>query len=168
MRQKSISTRVVFFLVLGVTMIFAVSVAAQDYEALEGVKHANTVFDFRDGIPKSASIHLSLVHKTYQDKAIQGLAEKSDFVVVFMASSVKLLSSNRNEFTAEEKKALEQLDQVIAAMAKDGIKMEICLFAAKSYGVNPESISQEIDRVPNGWIASLGYQAQGYALVPAY
>lgn len=168
MKQKSISAMTVFFLILGVTAALTVSIAAQEYDALQGVKQADTLFDFREGIPAKAAGHLSLVHKTFQDKAIAGLAKKSEFVVVFMGSSVKLLSSNRNDFTAGEKESLEKLDQVIATMAKDGIKMEVCLFAVDSFGVDPASISKKIDRVPNGWISALGYQARGYSLVPIY
>jgi intracellular sulfur oxidation DsrE/DsrF family protein len=60
------------------------------------------------------------------------------------------------------------MDKIIAAMAKDGIRLEVCLFAAKVLGVNPDSIAPEIHRVGNGWIASLGYQQKGYSLIPVY
>ena len=168
MKPKFISAISVIFFALLVAAVFAVSATAQEYTALKGVKQADTIFDFRDANPASALVHLSLVRDTCQDKAIQGMAEKSHFVVVFMGGSVKMLSSNRKDFTDEEKKSLEKLDQVIAAMAKDGIKMEVCLFAANVFGVDPTSISQAIDRVPNGWISSIGYQSQGYVLVPVY
>ena len=36
------------------------------------------------------------------------------------------------------------------------------------YKVDASSISEDISRVPNGWISSIGYQAQGYSLVPVY
>ena len=57
---------------------------------------------------------------------------------------------------------------MISAAAKDGIRLEVCMYAVKFFGVNPESISKEIHRVGNGWISSLGYQQKGYSLVPAY
>ena len=60
------------------------------------------------------------------------------------------------------------MDKVISAMSKDGIKLEICMFAANLFGVASESVSPEINRVHNGWISSMGYQAKGYALIPAY
>jgi intracellular sulfur oxidation DsrE/DsrF family protein len=53
-------------------------------------------------------------------------------------------------------------------MAKDRIKLEICDFASKVFGVDPASILPEIKHVPNGWVSVIGYQARGYSLVPVY
>jgi hypothetical protein len=53
-------------------------------------------------------------------------------------------------------------------MSKAGIKMEICLAAANVLGVDPASILPEIKRVGNGRISLIGYQANGYSLVPVY
>jgi intracellular sulfur oxidation DsrE/DsrF family protein len=139
-----------------------------DYKALEGVQSLKTVFDFRDGVPESALVHIQLVHDTYKDKAIHGSMKKPEFVVIFMASSVKLLSSKRDAFSAEERKALGKMDQVISAMSQDGIRLEVCSFAVNFFGIDLESIAPEIHRVSNGWISSMGYQAQGYSLVPSY
>ena len=48
---------------------------------------------------------------------------------------------------------------------KDGVKMEVCLYAAKSQGIDPATIMPEIDPVGNGFVSVAGYQAQGFALV---
>ncbi len=48
-------------------------------------------------------------------------------------------------------------------MKQDGVKMEVCLYAAKVLGVDPNSILPEIDHVGNGFISIVGYQAQGYS-----
>jgi intracellular sulfur oxidation DsrE/DsrF family protein len=66
------------------------------------------------------------------------------------------------------KKRLEEFDQTIAAMAKDGIRLEVCMFAANLMGVKPESFPPQIHPVEKGWIASLGHQQKGYSLMPAY
>ncbi len=116
----------------------------------------------------SALVHIKLVHDSYQAKAIKAVTEKPDFVVIFMDSSVKLLSNSREGFSPEEKKLLEEMDNVITAMSRDGIQMEICMFAANFFGVDPASISPLISRVENGWISSMGYQAKGYSLIPAF
>jgi len=157
-----------FFFSMCILSIFAAPGSAEDYEALKGVKSIKALFDFRDGKPQSALIHVKLVHQTYKDKAITKIGDNPDFVVVFMASSVKLLSKNRDSFSSEEKKHLDEMDKVISAMSKDGIKLEICMFAANLFGVASESVSPEINRVHNGWISSMGYQAKGYSLIPAY
>ena len=53
-------------------------------------------------------------------------------------------------------------------MAETGIRVEVCLSAAKLFGVKPASILPEIEQVGNGWISEIGYQARGYRLVPVY
>lgn len=168
MSIKSKSTLSVIILSACILLIFAALGTAGDYKALKDVKSVKTVFDFRDGNPEYALVHIKLLHDTYKDNAIRAVTEKPDFVVVFMASSVKLLSSNREEFSPEHKKMLEEMDNIIAAMSKDGIQMEICMFAANFFGVDPETVSPLISRVDNGWISSIGYQANGYTLVPVY
>ena len=60
------------------------------------------------------------------------------------------------------------MDDVIKAMADDGIRMDICAFAADFFKVDLGTISPLISRVDNGWISSIGYQEQGYTLVPVY
>lgn len=159
-------TAIVFSLCLAAS--FTVSVSAQEYEALKGVQTVKTIFDFRDGNTEIAPIHLNLVYDTYKDQAIRSVSEKPEFVVVFMDVSVLLLSSNRDKFSDEEKKRLAEFDKTISAMAKDGIRFEVCMFAMEVLGVDPETIAPEIHRVGNGWIASLGYQQRGYSVIPAY
>lgn len=168
MNSKSIIILTFAITLFLLTPVLSVSGPAHDYAALKGVSTANAVFDFRDGIPESALIHLSLIHQTYKDRSIQDIGGKPHFVVVFMDNSVKFLSSNRDSFTQEERKIIEKFDKVLSAMAEDGIRLEICMFAADFYNVDPESITPVVERVPNGWISSIGYQAQGYVLVPVF
>lgn len=155
-------------LVLSLLGFFSVPASADEYAALKGVQSVKTLFDFRDGNPETALIHLKLVHDTYKDKAILAITKKPEFVVVFMDVSVLVLSSNRGNFSAEEQAKLAEFDKTIKAMAQDGIRLEVCMFAARSLKVDPATIAPEIQRVGNGWIASMGYQQQGYAVVPAY
>jgi intracellular sulfur oxidation DsrE/DsrF family protein len=109
---------------------------------------------------------MSLIHQTYKDLAA---TEKNPvFAVVFIGPSVKLISKNREGFTPEDQKSLDEIAKTISAMSKDGIKLEICLVAAQILNVDPASVLPEIKRVENGWVSVIGYQAQGYSLVPLY
>jgi len=142
------------------------TVFAEENEALMGVKSAKAIFDFRIGGPKSAAIHMNLIHQTYKD--FTAMKKKPEFVVVFIGPSVKLVSTNRESFTPEDQKILDDIAKTISMMSKDGIKFELCLVAAKVLKVDPASILPEIKRVGNGWISEIGYQVQGYSLVPAF
>ena len=158
-------------LLLSICLLFAASsnVFAADYgDALKGVKSIKALYDLRIGNPKSAALHLKLIHQTYKDKEVRALDKKPAFVVVFIGPSVKLISKNREGFSPEEQATLSEIAGTISEMSKDGMKLEICLVAAKLFGVDPATVLPEIKAVPNGWVSEIGYQAQGYSLVPAY
>ena len=164
MRKKIIILLNLFF---AISLFCAVStVFGEEYEALKGVKSARAIFDFRIGDPKSAALHMDLIYQTYKD--LTAMKKNPHFAVVFIGPSVKLISKNREGFTPEDQKALDEIAKTISSMSKDGIKLEICLVAAKVFKVDPASILPEIKGVVNGWISEIGYQDQGYSLVPAY
>lgn len=152
---------------LAFVLLVAVSaVSAKESEALKGVKSAKAIFDVRVANPKGAALQLKLIHQTYQELVAE--KKKPVCVVSFMGPSVKLISKNREGFSAEDQKSLDEIAETISKMSKDGIRVEICLFAAKLFGVGPASILPEIKKVENGWVSLIGYQAQGYSLVAAY
>jgi len=150
------------FLVLS-TLSFAL---AEEYDAMKEVHSVNAIFDMRDGNHQTAIIHLNLIHDTY--KELVAMKKNPVFAVVFMASAVKLISTDHRGFNAEEQKSLKEIAGIISKMSKVGIRVEVCLFAVKVFGVEPASILPEIERVGNGWISEIGYQARGYSLVPVY
>jgi intracellular sulfur oxidation DsrE/DsrF family protein len=161
-RRILLASLTVFFLVLS-SLSYAL---AEEYDAMKGVNSVNVMFDMRDGNLQSAVIHLNLIHDTYKELVAQ--KKSAVFVVVFMGSSVKLISTDQRGFKAEEQKSLKQIADIISGMSKAGIRVEVCLFAAKVFGVEPASILPEIQRVGNGWISEIGYQTRGYSLVPVY
>jgi intracellular sulfur oxidation DsrE/DsrF family protein len=168
MNPKFRSTVISLSFSICLILTLAISAPAGDYKSLEGVKSVKAIFDFRDSNPASALVHIKLVHDTYKDKVLNSMGEKPDFAVVFMGGSVTILTKNREGLSKEEKAKLDEMDKVIEAMAKDGIRLEVCLFAASVFGIPPDSIAKEIHRVDNGWIASIGYQTKGYVLVPVF
>jgi len=163
-------TRIIVSIVVATVFMLAVvgSVSAATYEALAGVKSIKAIFDVRDSNVKSAAVHIKLIHDTYKDKSIMAVSKKPSFIVAFMGPSVKLISMNKQGFSMEDQKSMDEIAQTIREMAKDGIKLEVCDFAVKVFGVDPASILPEIKHVPNGWVSLIGYQARGYSLVPAY
>jgi intracellular sulfur oxidation DsrE/DsrF family protein len=153
---------------LCVSFVSLANVYGEGYEALREIKGIKAIFDVRIAEPKSAALQLKLVHKTFKDKDLTAVSKNPSFVVVFSGPSVKLVSKSREGFSPEDQKALDEITGTIAEMSKDGIDLEVCLFAAEVFGVDPNSILPGIKKVGNGWISSIGYQARGYSLVPAY
>jgi intracellular sulfur oxidation DsrE/DsrF family protein len=167
--MKRKSRIIVSIVVVSIFMLAVVgSVSAATYESLAGLKSIKAIFDVRAANAKSAAIQLKLIHDTYKDKSIMAVSKKPSFIVAFMGPSVKLISKDKKGFSAEDQKAMDEIAKTVQEMAKDGIKLEVCDFAVKVFGVDPASILPEIKHVPNGWVSLIGYQAKGYSLVPAY
>ena len=164
MKTKMMPLLIVF---MAISLVCAVStVSGEEYTGMKGIKSVKAVFDERESNPKNAAFHLKGIHQTYKELA--AMKKNPVFVVVFIGPSVKLISKNREGFSPEDLKSLEEIANTISAMAKDGINFEICLAAATFFKVDPASVLPEIKRVGNGWISMIGYQAQGYSLVPVY
>jgi intracellular sulfur oxidation DsrE/DsrF family protein len=154
--------------VLAVFLLAATAGAGlcEEYPALKGLKSVKAVFGFEMGDPQNALPHLQVIRQTFQDKNIRMGKKKPEIVVVFYGPSVKLASRNRDGFTAADQKTLDDYAATISAMAKEGVRFEICLIAVKFAGVDPASLLPEVKPVGNGWISVIGYQAKGYSLVP--
>lgn len=168
MKKKSMIMLASLFILICILFAAIGNVYSEEYVPLTGLESVKAVFDVRIGDPKSAAAHLKLIHQTFKDKSIREITDKPEFVIVFIGLSAKIISKNRDGYSPEEQKMLDQIAGIISEMSKDGIKMEICLFAARSLGIEAASILPEIKHVGNGWISVIGYQAKGYSLVPAY
>jgi intracellular sulfur oxidation DsrE/DsrF family protein len=144
------------------------SVVAQDYQALKGVESVKAVFDVRSGDPMNVFGHLQLIHETFKGDSIRQIDSDPKFAVVFTDKSVLLLSQDRNGHSEKEIQILKKMDQLVSAMAQEGITLEVCLFALDYFDVDQKSVTKAVTRVPNGWISTIGYQSRGYSLVPVY
>ena len=165
MNAKSIKLTLSLVIALCLFMGVAGNVYGETYGALKGVHEVKAVVDFRNSSAKFAAIHLDLLHKTYLDKNLTAIDAKPDFVIIFMGPAVKLISTGREGVSAEDGKSLDAIAGIIANMKKDGIRLEVCEAAVNLMGVDPATILPEIHHVPNGWISSIGYQLNGYALI---
>ncbi|HXX35425.1 MAG TPA: DsrE family protein [Thermodesulfobacteriota bacterium] len=164
MKRKII---LLFNLFIAISLLCAVpTVSGEEYRSMKDIKSAKVVFDLRIGNPKSAALLLKVIHQTYKELAAMELNPVS--VVVFLGPSVKLISRNREGFSPEDQKSLDEIADTISAMSKDGINLEVCLMAAKVFNVNPSSVLPEFKTVGNGWISMIAYQSHGYSLVPVY
>jgi intracellular sulfur oxidation DsrE/DsrF family protein len=155
-------------LLLGAILLAANTASTAEYDFLQGLKSFKAVVDVRSGKPKSLAVALGLIHQMYLDEAVKSVTDKPEFVIVFIGPAVKLVTTNTEGMSPEDKEMAGKIAETITAMAKDGIKLEICLFAVDLLGVDRSSILPEIKHVGNGWISLIGYQHLGYALVPVY
>lgn len=148
------------------TVATAPTAVANGYEsALKDVKGLSAVFDYSHGDPKMSNILLDAVKNAYDTEEVKALPEKTRFVIVFQGPAVKLITTDRSNFPEKQFAEIDKLHAMIKQLKKDGVKMEVCLYAANVVGVDPATILPEIDKVGNGFISTIGYQTQGYALI---
>ena len=162
-KQKRLKTFRIFLLAVMVTAISASSFAAGYDNALKGVKSFDVVYEFTQENPKVANIVFWAVTNAYNDENVEALPK--NVAVVIHGAAVKLISSDRTLFNGAEWAEGEKFQETLRQMKKDGVKLEICLYAAKVMGVGEDTIIPEVDRVGNGFVSVIGYQKQGYAVV---
>lgn len=155
----------VALLIIMLVALLASRAVSEEYNALNGVNKVKAVFDVSMGSPTSAPLVFWAVRNAYDDASIRALPESPEVAIVFHGPAVKLISTDRKGYSDEDKKSLDEFAGMIRQMKQDGVKMEVCLYAAKVLGINPDSILPEIDHVGNGFISVVGYQAQGYSVV---
>lgn len=166
--HRSLFLNVVAFCTLTVffSLITASSSLSGEYDnALKDVKGIKAVFEVSQGSPKISNIIFWAVKNVYEDTSTTSLPEKTQLAIVFHGPAVKLLSTDRSNFAAKEFGEIDKFHEMLRQLKKDGVKLEVCLYAAKVLGVDPATILPEIDQVGNGFISVIGYQAQGYSVV---
>lgn len=154
-------------LVFVLLLLFGAAIPAwsEDYPALVGVKGLDTVFDVSLANPARANKVFKAVKGVHDDPTVQGLPAAPRTVIVFHGGAVKLLSTDRSWFPEKERADVEKFATLLRQMKKEGIGLEVCMYAVKVVGVDPDTLLSEIDRVGNGFISVSGYQAQGYGVV---
>lgn len=165
--SSSVLKVVSFFTMIVLGTFGAVSPAVADgYDnALKGVKGIKAVFDYSQGSPKMSNVIFGAVKGIYEDEAVTSLPERTQIVILFQGPAVTLITTDRSNFAEKEFGELDKFHEMIRQLKKDGVKFEVCLYAASVVGVDPATILPEIDHVNNGFISTIGYQAQGYSLV---
>ncbi len=150
---------------LFIVALVAAPAAAGEYAALDGVKQVKAVFDVTLESPQSANVVFGAVQNVYQDDSVRSLSDPPLVAVVFHGPAVKLISTNREGFDESDNRALDEFADMIRKMKADGVTIEVCEYALKVLGVDPQTMLQEVDRVGNGFISVVGYQSQGYSVV---
>ena len=138
-----------------------------DHASLAGLKIGKGVFLVDIGDAKKLNFYLEIIQGTYQGMKEQGV--QPDFILVYIGPSVKYLSSSpAPELEQELGGLLLDIESNVDALAALGVRQEICAVATRVFGIDNDTILPGLTLVGDGFISLMGYQAQGYHLVPVF
>jgi intracellular sulfur oxidation DsrE/DsrF family protein len=145
----------------------AATAPINDAAALQGVKEGKSVFliDFSD--PKKTAFYLEIIKGTHAGLIRQGV--KPNFVIVYIGPTVRFLSTAPDgELELEHGDTLEAIAARVKELSQLGIRQEICAIATRVFNVPNETILPGLTLVGDGFISLIGWQTQGYKLVPLF
>lgn len=148
-------------------MSYAAQVTVDDHAALGNLKVAKGVFLIDIGDAKKLNFYLEVIQGTHNRMVEQGV--EPDFVLVYIGPSVKYLTSSPSDETEENSgDILIDIESKVSALKALGVKPEVCSVATRVFAIDEKSLFSDLTLVGDGFISLIGYQAQGYNLIPVF
>ncbi len=138
----------------------------QDAAALQGLHSAKGVFMIDVDNPGRVARVLETIQTTDKSMSKQGV--EPHIVVVVIGPAVAFLTKDRRGISYKDERAVSQIQTAIRKLNEMDIRTEACGVALKGMDIPPTELIPEVHPVGNGFISAIGYQAQGYSLVPVY
>lgn len=135
-----------------------------DADALQGVTQGRVVFDINISEPKKLPLYLMVIDETLSDLARQEVTP--EVILAFRGKAVTLISSDHEAIELTDIEHLEKAAAQLEALQKRGVRMEACSVATRLFGVDNGTLLPGIKPVGNTFVSLIGYQAQGYAIIP--
>ena len=142
--------------------------AIDNRAALADLKTGKGVFLADIGDARKLNFYLEVIEGTVGGMKSQGVTP--DFVLVYIGPSVKFLTTTPSP-EAEALAAgnlLLDIEANVAKLAELGVRQEVCAVATQVFGVENDSLMPGLTPVGDGFVSMIGYQAQGYELVPVF
>lgn len=143
--------------------VFAEPKAPNDHRALAGLSTGKAVFDTNISSAQSMLMFFNVIEKTVATLKDQGV--KPDFIITLRGAAVSIVSKD-SEFNSEEDETA--LIKKINALKQQGVYFEACNVAADLFAVDAADLFPGVVLVGNTFASLIGYQSQGYALIPLY
>ena len=138
-----------------------------DKAALADMKTGKGVFLVDIGDAKKLNFYLEVIQGTYKGMKEQGVTP--DFILVYIGPSVKYLTTTPSEATEQAVgDILMDIEANVSKLSALGVRQEICAVATRVFKIDNDSLVPGLTLVGDGFISLIGYQAQGYHLVPVF
>jgi len=139
--------------------------AADDKDALQGMKEGKIVYDITEGDGKALLERIETVDETRQALVEQGVTPH--MVVTFRGPATKLVQTDMEKVKPEDRPYATKIAALLAKMSKTpGIEsIEQCSVAIRHQGTKAENVLPPVKVIGNSYISLMAYQAKGYAYI---
>jgi intracellular sulfur oxidation DsrE/DsrF family protein len=132
--------------------------------ALKNVTQSNIYFDVSLDDDQKLLLRLNLLQRTIQQMKDAGV--DVSVVIGFRGGASRFITRDDHYVLEEETDNKHKIQEQVSRLANEGILIEQCSIAAELFDIAYDDFLPEIDIVGNGYISLIGYQNQGYAVVP--
>lgn len=153
------------FIIIGcLTMPLAAASSEDNSNALAGLNTAKVYFDVSLKDDNLLVFRMELLDKTIKQMEDAGLDVSG--VVGFRGGASRFITRDDHYVLEEEIDNKKKIQQWVREFAERGIVVEQCAIAAEILDIPQQDFIPEVKIVGNGYISLVGYQAQGYSVVP--
>ncbi len=159
---------VCFFLLLLSFTGYSTAVAAErSYDndrSLNGVERASVYFDVSLKDDELLVFRMDLLDRTIKSMEEAGLDVSA--VIGFRGHASRFITRDDHYVLEEEIDNKKKIQNWISYFSSRDIVIEQCAIAAQMHDISTDDFLPEVTVVGNGYISLVGYQAQGYSVVP--
>jgi hypothetical protein len=146
------------------TMPLASASNLDNSAALQGLKTAKVYFDVSLKDDNLLVFRMELLDKTIKQMAEDGLEVNG--IIGFRGGASRFITNDDHYVLEEEISNKKKIQEWVREFAKSGMVVEQCAIAAEILDIPQEDFISEVKVVGNGYVSLIGYQAQGYSVVP--
>ena len=132
--------------------------------SLNGVTKAHVYFDISLKEDELLVFRMNLLDRTIREMNEAGLEVTA--VIGFRGGASRFITKDEHYVLGEEVENKKKIQDWIKRFSSQGITIEQCAIAAEINDIPVDDFLSEVKIVGNGYISLVGYQAQGYSVVP--
>ena len=132
--------------------------------ALQGLTSVRLICDVTVGDPELLLNRMALLDDTYTQLLDAGLTPK--VVVAFRGEASRFTAKDGKYLPPAQRRHQADMKEWLKHFKALGFGIEQCAVAAKARNIDTKDVLPQVTVVANGYVSLIGYQNQGYALLP--
>ena len=164
--MKNLFSYLLFFSVTltSVSTVAASQAVFDNSRSLDGVQKASIYFDVSLKDDALLVFRMDLLDRTIKTLDEYGLEVNA--VIGIRGHASRFITKGEHYVLDEQVENKKKIQQWIKRFSDRGIVIEQCAIAAGMHDIAKDDFLPEVTIVGNGYVSLVGYQAQGYSVVP--